>query len=299
MRARRPAATDAQTATLRWLSVGSFFNAATSSVLATAQTGLGLTLAPSRAALLARMSLLVGVSAAILVLILPLCGKISDSAGRKPIIVGRATFSLVVGALLAARPSYLLLCVWRTCSNFSWTLWQTAVNASLADVFEGQELAVAIAKIDAQQGAAMLVGPLVGGRMAEYSFRACFALSAIMGGVGVLVYTLGYRETLKPRPSHEIDRPANDPAPSFAARVLAAVPNPLGFLRLFRSGPQLAALTAAWTLSEMWVTFASGRLAATGKFPLFLAHFRSCFPWVSGVKGRWRSIVTLASTLSG
>lgn len=171
---------DRQAATLRWLCIGSFANAATSSVLATAQTGLGLTLAPTRAALLARMSMLVGVSAAMQVLLLPLFGKLSDSAGRKPIILGRAAFSLVAAALLAARPSYLLLSVWRTCSNFSWTLWQTAVNASLADVFEGQELAVAIAKIDAQQGAAMLVGPLIGGRLAEYSFRACFALSALM-----------------------------------------------------------------------------------------------------------------------
>ena len=53
-----------QATTLRWLQIGSFTNACTSSVLATAQTGLGLTLASSRAALLARMSMLVGVSAA-------------------------------------------------------------------------------------------------------------------------------------------------------------------------------------------------------------------------------------------
>ena len=171
-------------------------------------------------------------------------------------MLGRATFICVFAALLALRPSYELLSVWRTCSNCSWPLWQTAVSASLADVFEGQELAVALAKIDAQQGVAMLAEPLVGGRLAEYSFRACFALSAACGGAGMLVYAFGYRDTLqRSSPPVTAQSPTTKSArsrsmPKIVSAALAVI-NPLGFLRLFYTSKALARLTLAWTLSEV------------------------------------------------
>lgn len=73
-----------------------------------------------------------------------------------------------------------------------------------------------------------------------------------MGGLGVLVYGLGYEETLKNR--HPLIGPpiTTEAVPSVVTRLLADVPNPFGFLRLFhRGGLRLAALTLAWTLSEV------------------------------------------------
>lgn len=240
---RRLVGADRAASTLRWLCIGSFINASCSAVLSTAQTGLGLALAPSRAALLARMSMLVGASALGQVLLLPLCGRINDSCGRKPVMIGRSAFTFVFAGLLALRPSYGLLSFWRGCSNFSWMMWQTSVNASLADVFEGQELAVAISKIELYQGLAMLVGPIIGGRLAERSFRACFALSSCCGATNVLLYTCGLRETLHRRPH-------DDGHSSSSGGKKRPSLSPLGFLQLFTSGRELAMLTLAWTVSE-------------------------------------------------
>jgi MFS family permease len=245
--------------TLHWLCLGSFINASCSAVLSTAQTGLGLTLAPSRAALLARMSMLVGVSALGQVLLLPLCGRINDTFGRKPVMLGRSAFTFVFAGLLALRPSYGLLSFWRGCSNFSWMMWQTSVHASLADVFEGQDLAVAVSKVELYQGLAMLVGPIIGGRLAEWDFLACFALSSCCGAANVLVYSFGLEETLLRR-QHSNDPDGSSSSEETKGALISELPrgglpqaslSPLGFLRLFVSGRQLAMLTVAWTVSEM------------------------------------------------
>lgn len=81
----------------------------------------------------------------------------------------------------------------------------------------------------------MLLGPLLGGWLATKSFRLCYACSAVCGVASVMVYTLGLRETLN------TDVPA---APLDRAAFLKAL-NPLGFMRLLRSGRKLACLTMA------------------------------------------------------
>jgi len=232
-------------ATLRWLCIGAFVNAMTSSVMQTAQVGLGLTLASSRAQLLSTMSLLVSISSGIQFLVLPLCGVVSDTVGRKPVIVLRALISTIFPMLVVLRPSLVLVGTQRLISNCSWTLYTTSVQASLADVFEGKELAVAIARTTSFEGVSRLVGPVVGGWLAAKSFRACYALSAAFGAMNIVIYGLLLPETL---PS---SRRRSATTGKRRERRPWAVLSPLGFLKLLRSGRELRLLTVAWTLSEI------------------------------------------------
>ena len=62
----------------------------------------------------------------------------------------------------------------------------TAVSASLADVSEGRRLAVSMARMRTMMGVAMLVGPVVGGRLAAHSLRLSIGLG---GAFGALVST--------------------------------------------------------------------------------------------------------------
>ena len=92
-------------------------------------------------------------------------------------------------------------------------------------------------------GLSMLLGPAVGGWMAERSFRACYALSALFGMLSALSYTFGFKETLR-------RDPAKGDGKALAWIDWTAV-NPLSFMKLFRGSRTLAWLTMVSTISEL------------------------------------------------
>lgn len=246
----------------RWLGVGQFVNSCTWTVVTTAQTGLGLQLAPSRAALLATMSAISSLSAAAQFLLLPFCGALSDALGRKPVMIVRALASTIFPALLASFPSYKLFICHRAISMLTWHLTESAQQAALADVFEGPELAVAMAKCRSQMGIAMLVGPLIGGWLSERSFRACYMLSASCGAVNTLLYATLFRETLGSRAACQTSAGVGGSSAIMttttkqgsnrhvARKIDYSSANPLGFLKLFRNGRALTWLAIVSTISE-------------------------------------------------
>lgn len=260
---------DAQAAELRLrqknalqsLSVGQFLNSCTWTVVSSAQTALGLHLAPSRGQLLTTMSLIASISNLGQFLILPIMGALSDKFGRKPIMVARSLSSAVFPTMVAFFPSYPLFIAHRLVALLTWHLTETAQQASLADVFEGRELAVGMAQCRSQMGMAMLVGPIVGGWLAERSLRIPYAISGAFGAINTLRYILVFRETLGAREEISIAggtvaerQAAADAVAEAKAKVtinwgLAA--NPLGFLNLFRHGRVLGWLAVVSTLSEL------------------------------------------------
>jgi MFS family permease len=116
-----------------------FLNGCTWTVVSTAQTGIGLQLAPSRQHLLATMTTINTAAAALQFVLLPATGALSDAFGRKPVMLARAAASTVFPLLMAARPSYALLKVQRIATILTWHLTESAQQAALADVSAGQE----------------------------------------------------------------------------------------------------------------------------------------------------------------
>ena len=227
---------------MRWLSVCAFLNACTWSVSSTAQTGLGMQLAPSRAHLLAMMSALVSVSAVLQFVLLPVAGKVSDTFGRKAMMLFRSAIMCVFPATLALRPSYAVFCAQRLMTNMTWSLDKAAVDAMLADMFESEALASASARVMSQSGAAMLLLPMIGGRLAERSFSLCYGCSSIFSLLKGLVEIFCLQET-KGLGLRKQESSAKDVG-------WAAAINPFGFLRLFRSGRELACLALASAISD-------------------------------------------------
>ena len=229
---------------MRWLSVCAFLNACTWSVSSTAQTGLGMQLAPSRAHLLAMMSALVSLSAVLQFVLLPVAGKISDTFGRKATMLVRSVVMCAFPATLALRPSYFVFCAQRLITNMTYPINQAANDAMLADMFEGEALAAASARVMSQSGAAMLLLPMIGGRLAERGFGICYACSATFSLLKGLVEIFCLQETLGTGLRKQ-ESSAKDGL-GWAASV-----SPFGFLRLFRSGRELACLALASTISDV------------------------------------------------
>ena len=227
---------------LRWHSIGQFLNGCTWTVCATASTGMSMQLAPSQAHLLRMMSMVASVSGVAQFFLLPVCGAVSDVVGRRVVLMARAVSSAVFTSMMALKPSYSVFLLYRLMGSLTWFLTDTALQASLADVFEGAELAAATAKTRSTMGVAMLLGPLVGGWLAQRSFRACFALSACAAVVSFFAYALGLRETLQHTGEEKRRR---------LGQVELAAANPLAFVKLFTKGRSLILLTLVSCLSEM------------------------------------------------
>ena len=158
-----------------------FLNAASWSVCQTANLAIGVQLAPSRAALLTAMSFVMTASSTMQFFTLPLAGALSDRFGRKPLLLARQLSTSLMNCMLALRPSYALFLLARTAAMFSYHIGDTAQSAALADVSEGRQLAVSMARMRTMMGMAMLVGPAAGGRLAEYSLRLCIGLGGVIG----------------------------------------------------------------------------------------------------------------------
>eukprot|EP01048_Picozoa_sp_COSAG05_P019494 COSAG05_NODE_3069_length_2359_cov_2.105310_1_plen_266_part_00 len=231
----------------RWHSIGQFLNGCTWTVCATASTGISRQLAPSQAHLLQMMSAISSVSGVAQFFLLPMCGALSDVVGRRAVLMTRGLVSTVFTLMMALRPSYPVFLLYRLMGSLTWYLTDTALQASLADVFEGEELAAATARTRSTMGIAMLLGPIVGGWLAERSFRACFALSSLAAMLSFLTYALGFKETLQ-RAARE---PGGTTHPRQSQRIGLGSANPFQFVKLFTNGRSLVLLTLASCSSEM------------------------------------------------
>ena len=222
------------------IGVGGLINSFSWTVVTTAQLGMGLRLAPSQDHLVQMTALARSTAQLTAFFVLPALGNLSDTVGRKPLLVARSCVVFVFSGLVAVAPSYKLFLLHRLVSNLTHHLVDATVQASMADLYQGKALASAISTLRSHMAIAMLAGPASGGWLAERSFRLCFALSAMCGLVNALLYALVLPETME----------RNEASESQPHRSYSSV-NPISFLKLFGRGRALATLTVATALSEM------------------------------------------------
>jgi MFS family permease len=153
-------------------------------------------------------------------------GRLSDTIGRKLLFLVGPAFSLIQGVLIflnsaSANPSLSLLLVLRTLRMCFGTFSSSVMStASLSDLAEGKQLAVANSRLWACAGLGVIVGPLAEGTLlsrglhSRYSYLLAAAVSAIQMFYQMTVVT----ESL----------PQTERKPFTVAGI-----NPLGFLNLF------------------------------------------------------------------
>lgn len=126
----------------------------------------------------------------------PLAGRLSDSLGRKKIIVlGMVIFALSEGLFGAVSSTYLLF-IARFLGGIGAALIMPAVMAYTADITSNEERAKGMGFITAAITTGFIIGPGIGGILAEYGIRVPFYAAAIAGGVAALVTALILPESL-------------------------------------------------------------------------------------------------------
>ena len=144
----------------------------------------------------------------------PVIGGLSDRFGRRPVLL----ISLVVMALdylvMALAGSIWLLLLGRTIGGIT-AATQATANAYMADISAPEDRAANFGLIGAAFGVGFVLGPLIGGLLAEFGTRAPFYAAAALAALNAVFGYLVLKETLPPEKRRPFDWRRANPLGSF------------------------------------------------------------------------------------
>ncbi len=124
-------------------------------------------------------------------------GVLSDSWGRRPVMLlalaAGAVFTLAVG--LAPNPGLLIAAL--VLMGLSIPLFQPASMAMVGDMVPSAKLSQAYSLMRMASNAGIIIGPMIGGFLADHSFLMVFGLDALSMAVFFLIIVLGIGEPPK------------------------------------------------------------------------------------------------------
>ncbi len=165
----------------------------------------------------------------------PVLGGLSDRYGRRPVLL----ISLVVMSLdylvMAVAGSIWLLLIGRIVGGIT-AATQSTANAYMADISAPKDKAANFGLIGAAFGLGFVLGPLIGGLLAEFGTRAPFYAAALLAALNAILGWIVLSETVTDR----IRR-------AFSWRRA----NPLGTLRALRALPQVGALLGVYFIYQV------------------------------------------------
>jgi DHA1 family tetracycline resistance protein-like MFS transporter len=205
-------------------------------------------------------ALLSGVFAVMQFLFGPLLGSLSDRFGRRPVLLT----SLVVLALdylvMAVAGSIWLLFAGRVIGGITGATQSTA-NAYMADISTQDEKAANFGLVGAAFGMGFVLGPAIGGLLAEFGTRAPFYAAAALAAANAIFGYVVLKETVTDR----IRRP-------FVWRRA----NPFGALRHVRALPGVGGLLLVFFLYQL----------AFGVYPAVWSYYTQLrFGWTEATIG--------------
>jgi len=118
----------------------------------------------------------------------PTLGNLSDRFGRRPILLGALFFLTIDYFIMAVAGTVWLLLIGRIIGGITSATHSTA-SAYMADISKPEEKAANFGLIGAGFGVGFVLGPILGGFLAEYGTRAPFYGAAVLALANM---TLGY-----------------------------------------------------------------------------------------------------------
>ncbi|WP_028562584.1 MFS transporter [Paenibacillus pinihumi] len=126
----------------------------------------------------------------------PLAGRLSDSFGRKRMIVAGMLVFACAEVIFGVAESAALLFVSRMMGGISGALIMPAVMAYAADVTAEQERAKGMGFINAAITTGFIIGPGIGGYIAEFGIRVPFYAAGVAGLIAAIITAVVLPESL-------------------------------------------------------------------------------------------------------
>ncbi|SET21082.1 MFS transporter [Paenibacillus sp. NFR01] len=137
----------------------------------------------------------------------PLAGRLSDTFGRKRMIFfGMLIFAFSEG-LFGFADSALLLFIARMLGGISAAMIMPSVMAYAADITTSEERAAGMGFINASITTGFIIGPGIGGYIAEFGIRVPFYAAGVAGIAAALITLLILRESLPAKAADSADTP--------------------------------------------------------------------------------------------
>ncbi|MET7366096.1 MFS transporter [Streptomyces sp. NPDC005566] len=152
---------------------------------------------------------------------LPVYGKLSDTFGRKPVLVAGIILFLAGSLLCAAAWNMAALIAFRVVQGLGGGALQGTVQTIAADLYPLRERPKIQAKLSTVWAASAVAGPAVGGLLAAYAdWRWIFLINLPVGAVALWLVVRHLHEPARPRPA---TRPRIDWAGALAVFATGAL----------------------------------------------------------------------------
>jgi len=181
----------------------------------------------------------------------PMLGMLSDRFGRRPVLLFSMLFTGIDYVIMALAPTLLWLYVGRTLSGISGGSF-TAASAYIADVSPPEKRAQNFGVIGAAFGIGFIIGPAIGGVLAQWGTRLPFWAAAVLCLLNFLYGWLILPESLKPENRRAFH--LSQANPWGALRILNKFPLVWGL-----TGTYIASNLAGQFLGSTWVLFVMTR----------------------------------------
>ncbi len=109
----------------------------------------------------------------------PMLGKLSDRYGRRPVILLSLLIMAIDYVVMVFAPTMWLLLVTRIVGGITAATYATA-NAFVADISKPEDKAANFGLLGAAFGIGFVIGPLMGGALAEFGTRVPFMVAAVI-----------------------------------------------------------------------------------------------------------------------
>ena len=133
-------------------------------------------------------------------------GALSDRFGRKPIIIGILGLYTVSAVAAAYANSVEVVILWRFIQGIATSGGRVLANSIARDLYEREQLARTMSGIMGVSAIGAIIFPTVGGQLAQFApWPVSFLVMAGFGLVVILIFVLGFRETIAQRDAHALD----------------------------------------------------------------------------------------------
>ncbi|MFT5897154.1 MAG: DHA1 family tetracycline resistance protein-like MFS transporter, partial [bacterium] len=160
----------------------------------------------------------------------PVVGALSDRFGRRPVLLASLIVMSLDYLVMAVAGSIWLLFIGRLVGGITAATQSTAA-AYIADITPGEDKAARFGAMGAAFGVGFVLGPVIGGLLAEYGTKAPFIAAAILAGANAIFGFFVLPETVTDKTRRALDwRRAN---PFGAFRQIGKLPAIKRLLLLF------------------------------------------------------------------